>query len=50
MESGNSERHGCRSHRAGRETVQGAAGQTGHDVHVADGKGEVDVNIRQGVV
>ena len=44
MGSGKSERHGCRNRRAGRETVQGAAGQAGHDVRVADGEGEVGVN------
>jgi len=35
--------HGCRNLRTRRETVQGAAGQAGHDVHVADGEGEVGV-------
>ena len=39
----NPERHGCRNRRAGRETVQGAAGQAGHDVRVADREGEVGV-------
>ena len=29
------------SHRARSETVQGAGGQGGHDVRVADGEGEV---------
>lgn len=38
------ERHECRNLRAGREPVHGAAGQAGHDVHVADGEGEVGVN------
>jgi len=33
-----------------RETVQGVAGQGGHDVRVADGEGEVGVSIRQEVV
>ena len=37
----NPERYGRRNHRAGRETVQGAAGQGGDDVRVADGEGEV---------
>ena len=30
-----------------RETVQGVAGQGGHDVRVADGEGEVGVSNRQ---
>ena len=46
MESGNPERHRCPSHRARRETVQGAAGQGGHDVRVADGAGEVGGKLR----
>ena len=46
----NPERHGCRNRRAGRETVQGAAGQAGHDAGVVDGEGEVGVSIRQEVV
>jgi len=50
VESGNPERHGCRSHRAGGETVQGAAGQAGHDVRAADGKGEAGVSVRREVV
>ena len=41
----NPERHGCRNLRPRSETVQGAAGQGGHDVRVADGEGEVGVNI-----
>src|SRR6266540_4496250 len=39
----NPERHGCRNRRARRETVQGAAGQAGHDAGVIDGEGEVGV-------
>ena len=42
----NPERYGRRNHRAGRETVQGAAGQGGDDVRVADGQGEVDVRCK----
>ena len=38
-------RHGCRNLRAGRETVQGAAGQGGDDVRAADGEGEVGVTV-----
>jgi hypothetical protein len=30
--------NGCRNHRAGWETVQGAGGQGGHDVRAADGE------------
>ena len=41
---------GRRNRRARRETVQGAAGQDGDDVRVADGEGEVGVNIREEVV
>ena len=37
-------RHGRRNLRARRETVQGAGGQAGHDVRVADGGGEAGVN------
>jgi hypothetical protein len=36
--------NGHQNRRAGRETVQGAAGQSGDDVHVAGGDGEVSVN------
>jgi hypothetical protein len=32
------------------ETVQGAAGQSRHDVRVADGEGEIGVSIRREVV
>ena len=39
-------RHGCRSHCARSETVQGVAGQAGHDVRVADGEGEVGVRCK----
>jgi len=39
-----------RNRRARRETVQGAAGQAGHDVRVADGEGEVGVSSRREVV
>ena len=35
------ERHGWRNHRAGRETVQGAGGQGGDDVRVADGENTI---------
>ena len=47
MNSGKPKSHGCRNHRAGRETVQGAAGQGGDDVRVADGDGEVGVKKRR---
>jgi len=40
------ERHGWRSHRAGRDTVQDAAGQDGDDVRVADGEGKVGVGVK----
>ena len=50
MGSVNPERHGCRNRRARRKTVQGAGGQAGHDVRVADGEGEVGVSMRQEVV
>ena len=36
---------GRRNRRARRETVQGAAGQAGDDVRVADWEGEVGVSI-----
>lgn len=36
-----SEWHGWQNHSAGRNTVQGAAGQARHDVRVADGEGEI---------
>ena len=39
------ERHGCRNRHARRETVQGAGGQAGYDVRVADGEGEVGVKL-----
>jgi len=38
------EQHGCQDRRARRGTVQGAAGQAGHDVRAADGEGEVGVS------
>ena len=38
--------HGCQSHRARRETVQGAAGQAGHDVHVADGEDTISGKLK----
>jgi hypothetical protein len=44
--SQNPERHGCRNRRARRKTVQGAAGQAGHDVRAVDGEGEVGVAFR----
>ena len=50
MVSGYPERHGCRSHRAGRETVHCAGGQGWDDVRVVDGEGEVGVRMRREVV
>ena len=50
VESGKPERHGRWNLRARRETVQGAAGQRGHDVRVVDGEGEVGMRIQQEVV
>ena len=41
----NPERHECRNHRARRETVQGAAGQAGHDAGAAHREGEDSVSI-----
>ena len=38
---------GRRNRRARRETVQGVAGQAGHDVRVADGEGEVGVRCKK---
>jgi len=34
-----------RNHRAGRETVQGTAGQGGDDVRAADGEDQVGVSV-----
>ena len=38
--------HGCRNRRARSETIQGSAGQAGHNAGVVSGEGEVGVSVK----